>query len=202
VIEHLQDFVCILLVEAERPHATDDIAFFSSLSHEDALLLEFLQILAGGLAVVLFGFLVFDEFDCEHHALAADVSNFAALLGRLLETILQNVADVSGIFMEFLFSEDLQDFQSKPTLHGTSSVSIKEHVVEGGHYFFAGDDCGHRVTICHGLGCNHNIGLDSLPLETPEIFADSAKTGLHLIGDHETAVLTSEFSHPLEISIW
>lgn len=60
------------------------------------------------------------------------------------------------------------------------------------------DHSGERETVAHTLSHGHDVRSHAVALEPPEMFAGSAETSLHLIGDADASVNSDELVRLLE----
>src|SRR6516225_2004343 len=65
----------------------------------------------------------------------------------------------------------------------------------------SGDDRGERHAVADALGHRHDVGDHALRLESPEMRAGAAKTGLHLVRNAHAAGGADIFVRLLEITL-
>src|ERR1700752_2587686 len=88
-----------------------------------------------------------------------------------------------------LLSDHIEYRQTNGARNGVAAegIEIFHAVIERVRDFRRGDYGRQGMSIADWFAHRHNIGYDSLRLESPEVRADSPKTNLHFIGDANAA---------------
>ena len=137
----------------------------------------------------LLGFLVLHELQTDEEPLASDVSQGAGSLGYLPQFAAKIGAHSLRILVEFLIFDDLEHLHSHQALDRTTSECVKMDLFDAVHNLLSGGHCCQRITVSDTLCHRHNIRLNTIFLESPEILADSAEASLNLVAYAQTTVL-------------
>lgn len=132
---------------------------------------------------MLFRDWVFHKLNSKHHSSASHVSDSWCFLLNFLKLFYEELSHFLSIFWQFFVFEDFKNFQAKPALKWSSTISIEEIMSESRHYFSASSHCSQWISIGHSLRCNYNIWLYTMMFEAPNIFANSTKAGLNLVSN-------------------
>ncbi len=178
---------------------TEAVAVEAAAAEEDAVFsggFEHLKSGGGGWRLCL---AVFDEFQGEEEAHAADVSDDLVLLLEFEEAIAEIGSDDGCVLAEVVVLDKVDDSLASGGGNGVASEGGELRSFDGVGDFRAGDGEADGQAVGKAFGTGDDVGDDVILLNAPPLVSGSAPGGLDFITDEDAAVFAYDSGDDLEV---